>query len=62
MEDDHAFKIASIGTIKLKMFNCTIRIIGEVQHVNGLKKNLLSLGQIDNHECKTHLKWDHKYY
>ena len=62
MEDDHAIEIAGIGTIKIQMFNGTIRIIGEIRHVNGLKKNLLSLRQIDSHECKTHLKWDHKYY
>ncbi|KAH9707327.1 Integrase catalytic domain-containing protein [Citrus sinensis] len=54
MGNDHALEIAGIGTIKIKMFDGTIRTIGEVRHVNGLKKNLLSLGQIDNHGCKTH--------
>ncbi|KAH9760757.1 Integrase catalytic domain-containing protein [Citrus sinensis] len=38
------------------MFDGTIRTIGEVRHVNGLKKNLLSLGQIDNHGYKTHVE------
>ncbi|KAH9727082.1 Integrase catalytic domain-containing protein [Citrus sinensis] len=38
------------------MFDGTIRTIGEVRHVNGLKKNILSLGQIDNHGCKTHVE------
>ncbi|KAH9681068.1 hypothetical protein KPL71_026802 [Citrus sinensis] len=56
MGDDHALEITGIGTIKMKMFNGTIRTIGEVRHVNSLKKNLLSLGQIDNHECKTHVE------
>ncbi|KAH9689185.1 hypothetical protein KPL70_015411 [Citrus sinensis] len=56
MGDDHALEIAGIGTIKIKMFDGTIRTIGEVRHVNGLKKNLLSLGQIDNHGCKTHVE------
>ncbi|KAH9698769.1 hypothetical protein KPL71_024127 [Citrus sinensis] len=56
MGNDHALEIASIGTIKIKMFDGTIRTIGEVRHVNGLKKNLLSLGQIDNHGCKTHVE------
>ncbi|KAH9801106.1 hypothetical protein KPL71_000900 [Citrus sinensis] len=56
MGNDHALEIAGIGTIKIKMFDGTIRTIGEVRHVNGLKKNLLSLGQIDNHGCKTHVE------
>ncbi|KAH9699198.1 Integrase catalytic domain-containing protein [Citrus sinensis] len=38
------------------MFDGTIRTIGEVRHVNSLKKNLLSLGQIDNYGCKTHME------
>ncbi|KAH9667565.1 retrovirus-related pol polyprotein from transposon TNT 1-94-like protein [Citrus sinensis] len=56
MGNDHALEIAGIGTIKIKMFDGTIRTIGEVRHVNGLKKNLLSLGQIDNHGCKTYVE------
>ena len=56
MGNDHALKIASIGTIKIKMDNGTIRTIQEVRHVEGLKKNLLSLGQIDNLGCKTHIE------
>ena len=56
MEDDHALEIASIGTIKIKIFDGTIRTIREVRHVNGLKKNLLSLGQIDSYRCKTHIE------
>ena len=38
------------------MFDITIRTIWEIRHVNGLKKNLLSLRQIDSHWCKTHVK------
>ena len=38
------------------MFDSTIRTIGDVRHVNALKKNLLSLGQIDSHRCKTHVE------
>ena len=56
MGDDHALEIAGIGTIKLKMYDGMVRIIQEVQHVNGLKKNLLSLGQVDNSGCKTHIQ------
>ncbi|KAH9751081.1 hypothetical protein KPL71_014143 [Citrus sinensis] len=56
MGNDHALEIAGIGTIKIKMFHGTIRTIGEVRHVNDLKKNLLSLEQIDSHGCKTHVE------
>ena len=42
--DDHPLKIVGIGTIKIKMLDGIIRTIGEVRHVNDLKKNLLSLG------------------
>ncbi|KAH9734072.1 Integrase catalytic domain-containing protein [Citrus sinensis] len=56
MGDYHALEIAGIGTIKIKLFDSTIRTIGEVRHVNGLKKNLLSLGQMDSHGYKTHVE------
>ncbi|KAH9789507.1 Integrase catalytic domain-containing protein [Citrus sinensis] len=56
MGNDHALEIAGIGTIKIKMFDGTIHTIGEVRHVNGLKKNLLSLGQMDSHGYKTHVE------
>ena len=56
MGDDHALEIIGIGTIKIKMFDGRIRIIGEVRHVNDLKKNLLSLGQTDSYGYKTHVE------
>lgn len=46
--NDQALKIVGIGTIKLKMFNGTVHTIQDVRHVEGLKKNLLSLGQLDD--------------
>ncbi|KAI9198938.1 hypothetical protein LWI28_024753 [Acer negundo] len=51
MGNDHALKIDGIGTIKIKMHDGTIRTIYEVRHVKGLKKNLLSLGQLDDLGC-----------
>ena len=56
MRDDHALEIVGIGTIKIKIFDGTICTIGEVRHVNGLKKNLLSLGEMDNYGYKTHVE------
>mgnify|MGYP001122599449 CR=1 FL=1 len=44
MRDDHALEIAGVGTIKLRMYDGTIRTIQDVRHVNGLKKNLLLIG------------------
>ncbi|KAH9668818.1 hypothetical protein KPL70_021529 [Citrus sinensis] len=56
MGDDNALEIVSVGTIKIKIFDGTIHTIEEVRHVKSLKINLLSLGQIDNLGCKTHVE------
>ena len=56
MGDDHALEIIGIGTIKIKMFDGTVRTIEEVRHVKILKKNILSMRQIDNIWCKTHVE------
>ena len=56
MGNDHALEIAGIGTIKLKMYDGTVRTIQGVRHVKGLKKNLLSIGQLDDLGCKTHIE------
>ena len=54
--DNHALEIVGIGTIKIKMYDGIIRIIQGVRHVTCLKKNLLSLGQLDNLGCKTRIE------
>lgn len=56
MGDDHALDVIGIGSIKIKMYDRTIRTIQEVRHVKDLRKNLLSLGQLDENGCsyKTH--------
>ena len=56
MGDDHALKIIGICTINIKIFDGTICTIEDVQHINGLKKNLLFLGQMDSHRYKTHVE------
>ena len=56
MGDDHALEIVGVGNIKIKMFDGSINTIQEVRHVKGLKKNLLSIGQLDNLGCKTHIE------
>ena len=54
--NDYALKIVDIRTIKLKMYDGTIRTIQEVWHVEGLKKNLLSLGQLNDLGCKVEIE------
>ncbi|KAE8728217.1 L-aspartate oxidase [Hibiscus syriacus] len=50
--NDHALEIVGMGTIKLKMYDGTIKIVRDVRYVNGLKKNLLSYGLLDNNASK----------
>ncbi|KAE8736173.1 putative Mechanosensitive ion channel domain-containing protein [Hibiscus syriacus] len=50
--NDHALEIVGVGTIKLKMYDGTIKVIRDVRHVKGLKKNLLSYGLLDNNASK----------
>ena len=52
MGNDHALEIAGVGAIKLKMYDGTVRTIQGVRHVKGLKKNILSIGQLDDLGCK----------
>ncbi|GJR97187.1 RNA-directed DNA polymerase, eukaryota [Tanacetum coccineum] len=42
--NDHELKIIGIGSIMVKMHDCTVRTIQDVRHVEALKKNLLSQG------------------
>ncbi|GKB49317.1 gag-pol polyprotein [Tanacetum coccineum] len=50
--NDHELKIIRIGSIMVKMHDGTVRTIQDVRHVKGLKKNLLSLGKLDDLGCK----------
>ncbi|GJS16932.1 gag-pol polyprotein [Tanacetum coccineum] len=50
--NDNKLKIIGIGSIMVKMHGGTGRTIRDVRHVEGLKKNLLSLGQLDDLGCK----------
>nr|GEU58573.1 Gag-Pol polyprotein [Tanacetum cinerariifolium] len=46
--NDHELKIIEIRSIMGKMHDGTVRTIQDVRHTKGLKKNLLSLGQLDD--------------
>ncbi|KAE8713996.1 hypothetical protein F3Y22_tig00110202pilonHSYRG00134 [Hibiscus syriacus] len=50
--NDHALEIVGVGTIKLKMYDGTIKVVRDVRHLKGLKKNLLSYGLLDNNASK----------
>ncbi|KAK8579512.1 hypothetical protein V6N12_069836 [Hibiscus sabdariffa] len=50
--NDYALEIVGVGTIKLKMYDRTIKTVRDVRHVKGLKKNLLSYGLLDNNLSK----------
>ncbi|KAE8734234.1 Serine carboxypeptidase-like 33 [Hibiscus syriacus] len=50
--NDHALEIVGVRTIKLKMYNGTIKVVRDVRHVKGLKKYLLSYGLLDNNASK----------
>ncbi|GJV45587.1 gag-pol polyprotein [Tanacetum coccineum] len=54
--NDHELKIIGIGSIMVKMHDGTVRTIQDVRHVEGLKKNLLSLGQLDDLGCKVEIQ------
>ncbi|GJR91241.1 retrovirus-related pol polyprotein from transposon TNT 1-94 [Tanacetum coccineum] len=54
--NDHELKIIGIESIMVKMHDGTVRTIRDVRHVEGLKKNLLSLGQLDDLGCKVEIQ------
>ncbi|KAL5554002.1 hypothetical protein UlMin_041403 [Ulmus minor] len=48
MGNDASYKVIRIGTVKIKMYDGIVRILGNVQHIPKLKKNLISLGTLDS--------------
>ncbi|PSS08126.1 Endonuclease [Actinidia chinensis var. chinensis] len=48
MGNDNACKTMGIGTIRLKMFSGTVKVLTDVRYVPDLKKNLISLGDFDS--------------
>ncbi|GFZ02006.1 hypothetical protein Acr_15g0006150 [Actinidia rufa] len=48
MENDNACKTLGIGTIKLKIFSGTVKVLTNVRYVPDLKKNLISLENFDS--------------
>lgn len=52
MTDNSIRKAIKIGSVKIKMFNGAIRIVGGERHAMGLKKSLLSIGALNSRGCK----------
>ena len=46
-----AYKVAGIGSVIIKMYDGTIRSLEQVRYVPELKRNLISLGMIDQLGC-----------
>ncbi|KAI5393217.1 hypothetical protein KIW84_060368 [Lathyrus oleraceus] len=58
MANDYTLEIAGVGTVKLKMYDGTVCTIQEARHVKGLKKNLLSIRQLDDLRYGKHVEDD----
>ena len=48
MGNDATYSIIGIGTVKIKMFDEVVRVFGDVKHIPNLRKNLISLGVLDD--------------
>jgi hypothetical protein len=47
MGDGISCKVVGIGSIRIKMFDGTVKILTEVRHVAEIRNNLISLGVLD---------------
>lgn len=52
MGNNHACKIMGYGTIQIKMHDGALRTLMNVRHVPNLRKNLISLGVLEENGCK----------
>ena len=48
MGKDASFKIAVVGTIRIKMYDGTVRMLADVKHAPCVKMNLISLSTLDS--------------
>jgi hypothetical protein len=53
MGNDISCKVVGIGSIQIKMFDGTVKILTDVRHVLELRKNLISLGVLDTRGYKS---------
>ena len=48
MGNDATCPVIGIGTVMIKMFDGVVRVLSNVRHVLDLRKNLISLGVLDD--------------
>ena len=48
MGNDATCPVIEIGTVKIKMFDVVVRVLSNVKHVPNLRKNLISLGVLND--------------
>jgi hypothetical protein len=53
MGNDISCKVVGIGSIRIKMFDGTVKILIDVRHVPELRKNLISLGVLNTRGYKS---------
>nr|XP_048330713.1 uncharacterized protein LOC125422662 [Ziziphus jujuba var. spinosa] len=46
--DDHSCKVVGIGNVQFKLYDGTTRTLNSVRNVPGLRRNLISLGMLDD--------------
>jgi hypothetical protein len=48
MGNDATCSVIGIGIMKIKMFDGVVRVFEDVRHISDLRKNLISLGVLDD--------------
>lgn len=48
MGNDAPCDVVGIGTVKIRMFDGVVRVLGNVRHVPDIRHNLISLGYLDD--------------
>ena len=57
MGNNASCKVAGIRIVRIKMFDGVVRTLGDVRHVPYLKRNLISLSNLD---AKGHNWWSYE--
>ena len=52
--DDHLCKVIDIKNVQVRMFDGIMRTLMNVKHIPELKKNLVSLGYLENYGFNFH--------
>ncbi len=44
--------VLGVGTVKIRMHDGVVRTLTGVRHISGLKRNLISLRELNSKDCK----------